>query len=272
MRRHLTLMAVALMAIGSLSLVARAADEENNQPSGMHAQPGATTQPSGQQATGGEVRLPAGITISRTQTDSSVRETLANIADTTLTKNDLGKLAKYITQARTSNIGDLSKLSDNQLNGLVDKIHTNWKNKYGKAFNATASAYNASGSNVRILMGEITTPTMLSNWPLPNKNEPGQPQPRGDEAAHAEQALRGTDVAVVVFPAEQNIPEVTASLIKQDGTWKVEIPENINGKQFHDNLVKQLDMFSKSSWPQNQDDAYRLYTHHVLAALYGVQH
>jgi hypothetical protein len=51
------------------------------------------------------------------------------------------------------------------------------------------------------------------------------------------------------------------------------VPNTRTGKQIHDDLLTQLTELGNNTqqWPSNKDDAYRLFAHHVLMAIYGVQ-
>jgi len=52
-------------------------------------------------------------------------------------------------------------------------------------------------------------------------------------------------------------------------TWKIDIPDNIDGQKLYDNLVKHVTMFDegRANWPADKNDAYREATRHVMDAL-----
>lgn len=99
----------------------------------------------------------------------------------------------------------------------------------------------------------------------------------------------GMTVAVVTFPGQKNAGETTVSLIKEGATanvnankggehanvnagntWKIDIPDSIDGQKLSRNLNKHLSEVDqmKDQWPSNVDDAYRLVSQHTFMAMY----
>jgi hypothetical protein len=225
MRTYLSLLA----AVGTLAFSGAVSGDENMRGTG------ATTRPT----------VPPGIQASQDQDTSQLRETLANVVSYVLNKNDVSKISGYIAQAKQNRLGDLSKLdNDRELNAVIDKIQKSWRDKYNIGFHATAEVFGENRlGNVAFVVGEITQPALLSNWPIQNKvgsdvrRDIRDGQIKGGNVAD-DNALKGMWVGIATFPESHGLPEVTCSFIKQDNTWKIEIPENIQFQTFRDSLVK----------------------------------
>ena len=75
----------------------------------------------------------------------------------------------------------------------------------------------------------------------------------------------------MVIPAQKNLPTVYVPLSKS-GTasdWKLDLPDTVDANQLQDNLQRHVKAIldDKQNWPADQNEGYRLITHHVLAAL-----
>ena len=53
------------------------------------------------------------------------------------------------------------------------------------------------------------------------------------------------------------------------GTWKIDIPDSVDGPKLQANLERELTAVKnmKDQWPADQNDAYRLVGHHILMAV-----
>jgi hypothetical protein len=78
----------------------------------------------------------------------------------------------------------------------------------------------------------------------------------------------------VHIPTARGVPAVSLSLVNE-GTlvpsWRIDIPDDIDGRRLHDNLLTHVTAFDedKSNWPGDVKAAYELVADHVLAALAG---
>jgi len=80
------------------------------------------------------------------------------------------------------------------------------------------------------------------------------------------------DVATFYFGNSHNLAPSAVALRKESGignTWKIDLPDSINGQQLSDSLTQHVMMVldQKGSWPADVNDAYRMVTHHVLMGL-----
>lgn len=79
--------------------------------------------------------------------------------------------------------------------------------------------------------------------------------------------------AMLMITAENDLPAVTLSLVKEQDKWVLDLPATLTADQLRTNLnehVRKL-VDSKDRWPQSETEAYRLVTHHVLAAFSSTQ-
>jgi hypothetical protein len=80
------------------------------------------------------------------------------------------------------------------------------------------------------------------------------------------------DTATVIIPASHGMPMVAVP-VRNEGTiskqWKLVAAPNCDCQRLHDDLLKQLTAIrdDKANWPADQNDAYRMVSHHVLAAV-----
>src|SRR5262249_18406621 len=127
----------------------------------------------------------------------------------------------------------------------------------------------------------------VANWPVPavfgeamKASETQRPaanpddQKGMDKMAKEEKLTKGRDVALVRFPAHDNLPDMTASMLHQfPDAWKFDIPDDRTGEQLYNDLLTQLTWLGDHSanWPAGEDEAYRTFANHVVAAIYGVK-
>jgi len=81
----------------------------------------------------------------------------------------------------------------------------------------------------------------------------------------------GRNVAAAVIPASHGMPEIAVPLIHEmPDSWRIDLPDNVDGAKLHDSLLKHLTMVDehKDQWPSDVNEAYRMVTHHVMAALF----
>jgi len=56
-------------------------------------------------------------------------------------------------------------------------------------------------------------------------------------------------------------------------TWKIDVPDSVDARKLYDNLLNHLTMVDdqQAQWPADENDAYRLVSHHVLMAIMDQQ-
>src|SRR5204863_4993705 len=77
--------------------------------------------------------------------------------------------------------------------------------------------------------------------------------------------------AHVIIPASHGLPEVTVNVIKENGDWKLDIPDSIDANQLAQNLQTQLSQAQsmQSRWSSDQTRGQAALCHRVLLAVAG---
>ena len=217
-----------------------------------------------------------------------IREELANVVQTALTKDDFAKLIDNLAEEdRDHYKGDYKTQDFGTLNGIIDQINKDWNKKYSHDFDIKGAKGVFDDSYV-IVQGVVTNPNVAAaNFPVPalKQAEARADQDREQLAAARQRGggqaqlverddlQKSGGVALVRFPAMQDLPETTASLIREKGEgWRVDVPLATSSRQIHTELSNQLTYFAQKSseWPSNETDAYRMAAHRVFMALYNV--
>jgi hypothetical protein len=245
--------------------------------------------------------LPAGIQKATKDDSEDIRSSLANVSEAVMSKS-LHKVRNYLVDADRNRLKDL-KDDDATLAGRIEQIRKDWKAKYGKDFDIEHKvAFGQDFKNFTIVQGEIANPALLSNWPVDNKSKAGASLKVGDTKVEGSlnaggsganatatgardetnkpgnkpgdrNLEKGRNVAIVTFPESHGAPELTASMIHElPDQWRFDIPDTIDSQKFYQNLLAHMTEFGemKDQWPQDVNEASRMFTHHVLEALYDL--
>jgi hypothetical protein len=227
--------------------------------------------------------LPAGTKAVDQPKKSGMTESLAEVTHAAASKGSFDDVVDhFVDQDRDRMKAEHQDYDD--VKSLANDINQAFKDKYGKDFNLQDNDVKSQVfADAAVTEGEINDPVALMNaWPV--DPTPGM---KGNEAQPAAQSLqpgthettananieKGREVGVVRFPSDGKLPALDVSMIDEAGGWKIDVPNNRTGQMIHDDLVKQLTMLKndQANWPQDVNDAYRAFTHHVLMAVYGVQ-
>jgi hypothetical protein len=184
-----------------------------------------------------------------------------------------------------------------ELYNLADEFRDAWKKKYGTGgFGVKAGELGP----VRAAAGEVRDPAPLAtNWPV----DPGHvlgiagearvvgsteelqarkagPAPQGEQPARLgtggredpDQMKPGLQLGVLELPAADGLPLVRVSLLKEQGGWKIDIPNYRTESLIRDDLMTQLrDLLrTRDQWPAKAPDAARVVTQRVMMAIYGI--
>jgi len=201
----------------------------------------------------------------------SVHNLLANTTEAALSKNGFDNIVRRFVDADRDRIkkNDLTQADWDKLNGRIDQFRKDWKAKYNQDFDIDHEDV-VFNDQFRITRGEIgdaqpaagrMDPGKPDTTPGPNSNKLGG----GDENRDV-----GRNVAKVTFPASHGLPDVYIPLINEfPGTWKIDAPDQLDGRKFYDNLLAHLTMCDemKDQWPADVNDAYRAVSHHVFMAI-----
>jgi hypothetical protein len=228
--------------------------------------------------------LPAGIQKATKDDSEDIRSALANTTEAVMSKS-FHSIRNHLVDADRNRLKDL-KDKDDAFAGRIEQISKDWQAKYGKKFDVEHKlAFGPDAKGFMIIQGEIANPQLLANWPVENSKansgsgDSATASGRRDEANKPgnkpgdRNLEKGRNVAIVTFPAEHGTPEVTASMIHElPDNWRFDIPDNIDSQKFYQNLLAHVTEFSemKDQWPTDVNEASRLFTHHVVEALYDL--
>jgi len=219
-----------------------------------------------------------------------IRKTLATATEAAVTKGGIDDLAERFVDADAKRLHDFVNDNSNgkfdKLDGRIAQLQKDWKEKYGKDFSFASDRNNVLGDAfARISQGEIGEARVAGNKETAS-NEPKVTAGSAEDLKKSGAAKTdansnttgggdtnkdaGRNIATVTIPASHGMPELAIPLIHElPDTWKIDVPDNIDGQKLHDNLLKHLTMVDedKANWPSDVNDAYRAVTHHVMAAV-----
>jgi len=290
MQKRFTILAAAVLAVGGFGLVNTQfafADDNAAQKAGDAVRNATDTVRDAAadakvaaEAHGPSAALPAGIEQTNKDDSNAIRSALAGTVDAAINK-DLHAVVGYFVDADRDRTAKPAKAEskDATLAGRMTQFQNDWKQKYGQKFEVNYKvAFGPQVNGLTIAQGEITNPTLLSNWPVENKAgaapDTTTPDARRDPNVKPRESKlqKGRKVAIVTFPAEFGLSETNVSLIHEITGWRIDVPDNIDAQRLHDNLLNHLTMAdqAKDQWPADVNDAYRLVAHHVFMGIYDV--
>jgi hypothetical protein len=231
------------------------------------------------------LKFPAGIATKDLGEDKDIRSELANLTEDAVGHNKFDNLIGNFVDQDRNRMKDVKDADVTALNEKIGDIRRSWKDKYGHEFDID-KANLVFNEQFSILQGEVTdTNQAMANWPVPATAQltarPGDNQgaavtagaTTGDNDKGDINLEKGRNVALVSVPASHGLPAMTVSLIHElPDQWRIDVPNNVTGTQFKDNLTKHLSHVQgmKAEWPSDENDAYRAVAHHVLMAIYNV--
>jgi hypothetical protein len=176
---------------------------------------------------------------------SEIEKTITRAVDDALTPKDMSKLVSTFASAQQHSISKSSTFSEGygpQLNGQIKSLSQTWKQKYGDHFDIAKAHDVFSGSFATIKMGSPMT-------------------------GNAKTESARVTIQSPTGAAKFDVPLVCEG--KSD--WKINVSNSLTAEKLRDNLVAQLTEVNHNSahWPASQADAYRMVSHHVLAAITG---
>jgi hypothetical protein len=241
----------AVLAIGCAGVVGCNKDETKTadtrtpgQKAGEAVQQGVDkTVAAGQSATqrAGEAADKAAATIAPTGATGikGARNVFEGVVENVFDKNNFNKVASYFTKADEDRI-KASKPDTADLDAAIDQFNTSWKGKYGENFGIKD---NDSVFNAQFVA--LGTPAGTT----------------GDSTAGA--------ASTATVAASHGLAELPIPLVTEGGLYKIDVPDNVDGKALHDNLLTAIkDLQDKSSsWPDDKAEAYRQVSHRILMAV-----
>lgn len=233
-------------------------------------------------------QLPNGFEMKDINQLDQIREELANVVQVALTKDDFSKLIDNLAEEdRDHYKGDYKTQDFTTLNGIIEQIHNDWKQKYGHDFDIKGANGVFDDTYVTV-QGVVTNPEVAAaNFPVASTKQAEARADQGREQLAAARERGGSQaqlverddlqksggVALVRFPMMRDLPELTVSLIRERAKgWHVDVPLSTSSRQLHTELSNQLTYLGQKSseWPSNETEAYRMAAHRVFMALYNV--
>jgi hypothetical protein len=291
----------ACVVVGGLALPLRAQDATGGMSGSDTATPPATQPGTIGDRVGGTVDR----TIDRATGDNNtnamapdakdIRGMLKDATEAGVKKDGFDNLVRRFVDADRDRISksdkSISKEDWNKLNGRIDKLRKDWKAKYNQDFDIDHPEM-VFNDQFRIIQGKIgeaqpagarmgdsnrdTTGNATGNAgatdksPAPDTTPGAEANKTGGGDTNREPGRR---VAKVTFPAESGMPTLYIPLIREfPDAWKIDVPDQVDGRRLYDNLLNHLTMFDdqQAQWPTDVNDAYRMVSHHVLAAVLDV--
>jgi hypothetical protein len=189
------------------------------------------------------------------------RDTLRNVVENALNKNNLGDVVDNFTKADRDRIGKIDKNSLGDLNTAIDSFTGAWKAKYNQDFKLSDKEQVVFGTPVEIKVGDQGDNARLAS---------DKAAPTGTNTnANDKSANNATSVS---FPAAHGAPAVNLHLVNEGtvtNSFKIDAPDSLDANKLRDNLVKHINEVTgmKDQWPSDPNEAYRTVAHHVLAAI-----
>jgi len=242
-----------------------------------------------------DLKLPAGIDAKNFNDDKSIDKLFKAVTEDGLSKNGFDNLVSKLVDQDRDRIKaslpsgrSLSNIDGNNNKGLTDLINDfegSFKTKYNQKFDVDIGKVYTPGF-VHIMTGEVVDPALLAGkWPLAPmgmsiKTDSAGKVTQSDVDQAKNKAFggdvnleKGRKVALAHIMASHGMKGFTASLIHENLTgWKFDVPNNITAEKLHSNLVNNLTYLRqhKDQWPADVNDAYREFSHAVVASLYDI--
>ncbi len=243
MRKHKisTVLTATVLAIGGLVFAGCNKDETaSNNPNGT-----STANPTPGQKVGNAVdnttravdnaATQASAVVSRTGANSleGARKAVEGVTENALTRNNFKDMASYFTKVDDDRVVK-SKPDTLDLDEQIDAFNKAWKAKYGYSFKIK---------------------DLNAVYP--------------DSYIHFEQDSADPSKASGIIATSHGAAEVTIPFVQESGLWKIKIPDTVDGRVLHDNLLTAVKSLNQSAptWPDSDTEAAQSITHNIMAAV-----
>jgi len=226
-----------------------------------------------------------------------IRKSVASATEATVTKGGYDKLVRRFVDADRDRLSKF-KASDNfaKLDGRIDQFQKDWKSKYNQDFDFTRISKDVFNDQfARVTAGEIGeartaagkeapsgNPQNVTGGPASDLQKSGvaNPDANSNKTGGGETNKDpGRNIATVTIPALAPMAGSNATASKElaiplihelPDSWKIDVPDNLDGQRLHDNLLKHLTMVDedRANWPADVNAAYRVVTQHMMTALF----
>lgn len=197
-----------------------------------------------------------------------IQTMLAKVVEAGTSKGDFDTLISFLAKPDRDRLADVQTKSWSDLDGRIDQFRKDWQAKYGEDFKCS--------DKQSIVFNDQRVHITLKEEPAP-----AQPVPATTSATTIPATMpttaefaRSTSKSATVQIGAAAPGKVSAILpLVNEGTlvpsWRIEIPNDLDGQKIHDNLLKHLTMLGdeKANWSTDVTEAYEAVSQHVLAAL-----
>jgi hypothetical protein len=228
------------------------------------AQPGATQSPD----QSGAAQQTGDRTSAAQPAESEIRQTLAQTDQMVLDKDQAKNLAQLFCQKDQDRIKDFDA---QQVSASVDQIRQAYKDKYQQDLDLTKNADQVFNSQFfRIGPGEARTASERIGADA--TSAAGAAKSGADAAGQkdaAQAAASGAGPMITVdIPASGDQPATKLNLVKEGSSWKIDLPDRVDGKQLAQRLNDHLQMAvqQKDKWPADASEGARAISRHVFMA------
>jgi hypothetical protein len=231
--------------------------------------------------TAAPLAFPIGFMATKGAPADGIKSGLGKLVERAVTKGDFNSMLGELAKPERENARAFKGVDQTKLDGQIERLHVAWKAKYGKDFSLDAKVI--FGAPLEIIEGEVSDATAaVADWPVPAMPDlainASSKQPPGNKSElkkdEKETKLeKGRHVALVRFPAMENRPPLTVSMIHYlPAFWRVDVPTDRSGEQIYNDVLTQITWLADTSaqWPADVNQAYREVAYHVTAAVYGV--
>lgn len=287
-RYQQTAVLAAAMGLGSIGLTS-IASAQNMMPPG---EPTARPPLDGAIRVSDSVQLPnwpAGFVAKPVDDQAGLYKPIANATEAALTRNGFKDFVERLSEPDRDRIRktELDKQSTADLNNRIGELREKFKQKYASEFDISDPGRVFDSNSVQVAVGEVSDPNLARDrFPVPARDTGGEarmasgrieaphPEAQGDQKPIDPYLTTGRKVALVGLKGTiDSMPPMNLSLAHEFlGSWKIDIPDSVTGRELQESLLKHLTMLNDDSpnWPQSVNDAKRLFVQHVMAAVYDI--
>jgi hypothetical protein len=298
-QKKLAVFTAAMLTVGGIGLMAHG----QAQPADQAGQAQQQQQPAAGQSTGAAAQpsdlsgraTAAGDQAAAMASESEVRQTLAQTAQSVLDKDQIKNISQQFCQRDQDRLKDFKS---DQVSMAADQLKQAYKEKYQQDLDLSKNAdqvFNSqffrigAGGEARTASERIGADATSAQKdaagvgaaaregvPAGDAAQATSPQNSGAAGAGAG-AGAGAQVAAasagpmiaVTIPASHDLPDTRLNLVKEGSSWKIDLPESIDAQQLSQRLSDHLQMATqmKDKWPADANEAARAISHHVFVAL-----
>lgn len=277
MRKHLSIVAAAAMAVGAMGWTTSATAQDAPPADNRNAAERAADS-TGAAAKGAADATSDALRTSDTPNKNSeeINDVLAQVAEAALTKEGLDDMAERFVDADRNRIGQNQDALKNttELDGRIAQLRDDWKAKYSEDFDI-GDEDKVYGGFAMIAEGEIGQPRTVGDRvaaPAEGVDAP-KANTSGQTAADTNRNDPGRNIATVTIAESHGLAAITIPMIHEAGGWKLDLPDSVDAQKLNDGVKAALTKVgdAKDQWPADNTEAYRHVTHAVLAQLYADQ-